>query len=102
MKLPHHLLAVACIGWPPSHALAADADQGRTLVIEARCEDCHSDRYGGGDGTQIYLRSDRRVNSLAQLAAQVSVCNAQLNTGWFPEDEAHVAAYLNRQYYKFR
>lgn len=101
MKL-QHLLVLACCSVPPVCAQAADPEQGKHLVVEAHCEDCHSDRYGGGDGTQIYLRSDRRVNSLAQLSTQVSVCNSQLNTGWFPEDEAHVVAYLNRQYYHFK
>lgn len=80
---------------------AADPAKGGELVVDAQCENCHADKLGG-DGSQIYLRKDRRVNSLAQLATQVSVCNSQLNTGWFPDDEAHVAAYLNQRYYKFR
>jgi len=25
-----------------------------------------------------------------------------VNAGWFPEGEEHAAAYLNRQYYKFK
>ncbi|WP_374340349.1 hypothetical protein [Methyloversatilis sp.] len=94
------LLALASCTVPL--AQAADPARGGELVIEAQCENCHSDRYGGGDGTQIYLRSDRKVNTPAQLATQVSVCNSQLDTGWFPEDEAHVVAYLNKRYYKFR
>jgi hypothetical protein len=36
------------------------------------------------------------------LLTQVAACNSQLNTGWFPEDEEHVAAFLNRDYYKFK
>ncbi len=101
MKLLKLLALVSCTVLP-ALAPAADPARGGELVIEAQCESCHDDRYGGGDGTQIYRRSDRRVNSLAQLATQVSVCNSQLNTGWFPEDEAHVVAYLNRQHYRFK
>ena len=37
-----------------------------------------------------------------QLAARISGCNANTGAGWFPEDEAHVAAFLNQQYYKFK
>ena len=29
-------------------------------------------------------------------------CSAQTNAGWFPEDEANVAAYLNQRFYKFK
>lgn len=99
---PNALLLAASCCVPAAAVQAADPAKGSELVVEAQCENCHDDRYGGGDGSQIYLRKDRRVNSLAQLATQVSVCNSQLNTGWFPEDEAHVAAYLNQRYYKFR
>lgn len=98
---PNALLIAGCCGLAVPAAWAADPAQGETLVAEAQCESCHADKLGG-DGTQIYLRNDRRVNSLAQLATQVSVCNSQLSTGWFPDDEAHVAAYLNQRYYKFR
>ena len=98
---PNALLRAASGCVPAAAVQAADPAKGGELVVEAQCESCHMDKLGG-DGSQIYLRKDRRVNSLAQLATQVSVCNSQLNTGWFPEDEAHVAAYLNQRYYKFR
>ncbi|MDP2869688.1 hypothetical protein [Methyloversatilis sp.] len=98
---PNALLIAASCCLLATAVHAADPAKGGELVVEARCESCHADKLGG-DGSQIYLRKDRRVNTLAQLATQVSVCNSQLNTGWFPEDEAHVAAYLNQRYYKFR
>ena len=28
--------------------------------------------------------------------------NAQLGTGYFRDEEAHIAAYLNKQYYHFQ
>jgi hypothetical protein len=34
--------------------------------------------------------------------AQVQLCNAELNTGLFPDEEEHVAAYLNARYYGFK
>ena len=77
-----------------------DPKVGKTLHDKS-CTSCHVKMYGG-DGSKIYTRSDRKTQSAAQLAARVSGCNANTGAGWFPEDEAHVAAYLNQQYYKFK
>ena len=41
-----------------------------------------------------------RPRSQARIA-QVQFCNVDLKTGYFPEEEEHVAAYLNLTYYKF-
>jgi hypothetical protein len=30
------------------------------------------------------------------------MCVTQLNVQWFPEDEEHVAAWLNSRFYKFK
>ena len=38
----------------------------------------------------------------AQLLAQVQGCNANLGKGYFPEEEEHIAAYLNLEFYKFK
>ena len=37
----------------------------------------------------------------AQLLSQVSYCNTQLKTQYFPDEEEHIAAYLNERYYHF-
>jgi hypothetical protein len=50
----------------------------------------------------MYTRPERKVKNPSQLLTQVRACNTMLNTGWFPEDEENVAAYLNREYYKFK
>ena len=65
------------------------------------CVSCHTSMFGG-DGSKMYTRADRKVRTPDQLAARISACNANTGAGWFPEDEAHVAAYLNQQYYKFK
>jgi hypothetical protein len=67
---------------------------------EKSCVDCHARRFDG-DADRIYFRSERRVRSPAQLMAQVSYCNAELGAGYFPDEEEHIAAYLNRRYYRF-
>jgi hypothetical protein len=38
---------------------------------------------------------------MEKLKAQVALCNTQLNLKLFPDDEEHIAAYLNATYYKF-
>jgi mono/diheme cytochrome c family protein len=68
---------------------------------EKDCVSCHVRRVGG-DGTTMYTRAERKVTTPARLRAQVALCNSELGTGYFPEEEEHVAAYLNLQYYKFK
>jgi cytochrome c len=77
-----------------------DPKAGKTLHDKA-CISCHANMFGG-DGSKIYTRVDHKVKNAQQLAARISGCNANTGAGWFPEDEAHVAAYLNQQYYKFK
>jgi len=89
--------AAASAQTPPP---AASAAAGKTLH-DKDCVACHARQFGG-DPAKIYLRPDHRVKTPAQLRAQVAFCNSQLGTSWFPEEEEHVAAYLNLQYYKFK
>jgi len=81
-------------------AVAADPAEGKKLVAEKNCETCHHNRTMG-DAQAVYTRKDRKVTSLEKLKAQVAVCNSELNLGLFPDDEEHIVAYLNQQYYKF-
>lgn len=78
-----------------------DPATGEKMVKEHACASCHQ-RLVGGDGSALYTRSDRKVTSKEKLAAQVSFCSTQLKTGWFPEDEEHVVAWLNHRYYHFK
>jgi hypothetical protein len=84
----------------PVVACAADGEpaRGRTLV-EKDCNGCHVRQFGSVE--RIYLREDRRVRTPAQLQAQVTYCNTQLGTNYFPDEEAHIAAWLDQQYYRF-
>jgi mono/diheme cytochrome c family protein len=77
-----------------------DPKTGKALH-DKTCINCHAGMFGG-DGSKIYTRSDRKSKTAQQLAARIAACNANTGAGWFPEDEAHVAAYLNQQYYKFK
>lgn len=77
-----------------------DPQAGKKLH-DAKCIACHK-RLVGGDGSDIYTRIDRKIQTPKALLQRVAACNAQVNAGWFPEDEEHAAAYLNQQYYKFK
>lgn len=84
----------------PLTAIATpNAKEGRKLVQTHKCETCHQEKVYGPVGT-IYLRQDRKVTSWAKLKSQVAACNTMLNTGMFPEEEEHIAAFLNETYYK--
>ncbi len=77
-----------------------DPKIGKTLHDKS-CTSCHISMFGG-DGSKMYTRADRKTKTASQLSARISGCNANSGAGWFPEDEAHVAAYLNQQYYQFK
>lgn len=84
----------------PHVGTAADIAEGKKLVAEKKCENCHHNQTLG-DAKAVYLRKDRRVTSMAKLRAQVAVCNSELNLGLFPDDEEHIVAYLDDAYYRF-
>lgn len=79
---------------------AVDIDKGKRLH-DKQCVSCHIKRYGG-DGSKIYTRPDRIIRSRAALSQRVAACNAMTDAGLFPEDEENIAAYLAKQYYKFK
>lgn len=77
-----------------------DPKIGQTLAAK-NCVSCHVSMFGG-DGSAIYTRPDRKMKSAQQLLSQVRACNTNVGTNWFPEEELHVAAYLNKTFYKFK
>jgi hypothetical protein len=93
------LLALTLLSFS-ANAQASDPAEGKKLVDEKKCEICHNN-LTMGDAKAVYLRKDRKVTTMAKLKAQVAACNTQLNLGLFPDDEDHIAAYLNQSYYKF-
>jgi hypothetical protein len=92
---------MAAPAYAQSAAPFADGDPKLGAAMTAKdCNACHVRRFG--DASSAYTRSDRRVTTPAQLRAQIAYCNSQLGTGYFPDEEAHIAAYLNLEYYKFK
>ncbi|HMJ48978.1 MAG TPA: hypothetical protein VK440_00185 [Burkholderiales bacterium] len=77
-----------------------DPKVGKNLE-EKSCRACHVSLFGG-DGSKVYTRSNRIIKTPQQLLARIETCNANTNAGLFPEDETNIAAFLNREYYKFK
>ena len=65
------------------------------------CVGCHVRMYGG-DGSKMYTRDGRMLSNKLELLQRVAACSAQMNAGWFPEEEGTVAAWLNKHYYQFK
>lgn len=98
-KIRISMLALA-LGTATLPVQAVDIERGKELHDE-NCTRCHASMMVGGDGTEIYTRSDRRIDSLEGLNKQVRRCKDSLGMSW-PEDQiADVVAYLNRNFYKF-
>lgn len=94
------LLFLALIATPALAADKADPKIGKTLHDKS-CVGCHVSKFGG-DGSKMYTRPDHKVQTLDQLTARVRACNNNVGAHWFPEEEAHVAAYLNATFYQIK
>ena len=80
-------------------ASAADLKRGKQLHDE-NCINCHVSLVGG-DGSGIYTRPDRRIDSKPALVNQVNRCQDSMSMPW-PEDQINdVVHYLNSRFYKF-
>lgn len=98
------ITAAFCAALP---AVAADPDNGKELYNEvelervirgvahsdANCETCHETSY--------FTRADRAATTYAKLQAWIEGCNTNLDVGWFPDEVEDVAAFMNREFYKF-
>ncbi len=97
------LISICCLFCINSYANElfknADLAVGKALV-EKNCVSCHASSYGG-DGSEIYKRPFRKVESSQGLINQVRACNTNLNQKWFDDEELDASAYLNKMYYKF-
>jgi len=93
-------LAAPAAAQQPKAFANGDPKAGRELH-DKDCIGCHAEKFGG-DADAIYVRKDRKSTTPEKLRAQIAACNSELAKGYFPEEEEHIAAYLNLQYYKFK
>ncbi|MBF0107832.1 MAG: cytochrome c [Magnetococcales bacterium] len=83
----------------PGHA--ADAENGKKLHDASCITPCHAQRVNG-TSNQLYTRENNK-KTLEALRAQVATCNQMvLSSKWFPEDEADVVEYLNKEFYHLK
>lgn len=80
--------------------LAGNIDSGRELHQE-NCISCHKAQMGG-DGSAIYTREDRRIESFEALNNQVRRCKTSLGVPWPEHQIDDVITYLNETFYKFK
>ena len=102
MKRILSISALLCSFFVSGHAFAAPNLQNGKAIDQAKCYACHAKKTGFANGDMIYTRSDRKVKDFARLKTMVAMCNTELRLDMFPEDEADVTAYLNKQFYKFK
>ena len=104
MKLPLLKLIftlLALFGLHLSAYAAPDLANGKH-IDQQKCYACHAKKSGFGNGDMIYTRTDSKVKNLKNLQSMVAMCNTELRLDLFPEDEADVSAFLNKQFYKFK
>ena len=78
----------------------ADVKNGKELH-DSNCTSCHIS-IQGGDGTGIYTRENKRIETYPALIKQVNRCRDSLGMQW-PENHINdVVEYLNTSFYKFK
>lgn len=78
----------------------ADVDNGKNLH-DSNCTSCHIS-IEGGDGTGIYTREHKRIESYPALVKQVKRCRDSLGVPWPEEHVNDVVEYLNSTFYKYK
>ncbi len=85
-----------------SNALAnpfptGNAQSGKTLFDQYKCNSCHAAMLGG-DGSAIFTRADRKVHTPDELLDQIKFCSGNVGAHLSAQEEQHLGAYLNRYY----
>lgn len=94
------ILALPLAGVAADDMLPGNAAHGRQLA-QAKCVSCHAGMFGG-DGSAVYTRKDRTVNSIEGLMGRVAACNQRVGAHFSHQDVDDVVKYLNQTYYKFK
>ena len=71
------------------------AKDGKILYVEADCMKCHGI-------SPKYDPKNKKATDFEKVNSWVRLCDSQLETGWFPEEQESVAQYLNESFYKYK
>lgn len=77
----------------------ADIANGKELH-DSNCTSCHIS-IQGGDGSGIYTRENKRIESYPALIKQVNRCRDSLGVAWPTNHVNDVVEYLNTSFYKY-
>ena len=94
MKSFMAILLCTAISFSNLFALSDDAQEGKSLYIEAKCNKCHY--LGMGFDPKV----DDELDNKFELNKWVKSCANYFNIAWFPEEEEQVIKYLDEVYYK--
>ena len=75
-------------------ALSEQATEGKELYSDTNCKQCHG-KIGSFDV------KNNKAKNINDLTAWVKRCDANLETGWFPEEQTSVVQYLDEAHYKY-
>jgi hypothetical protein len=78
----------------------ADINNGKELH-DSNCTSCHISMQGG-DGSGIYTREHKRIETYPALVKQVKRCRDSLGVPWPEEHINDVVEYLNSTFYKYK
>jgi len=56
----------------------------------------------GGDGSEIFTRTDHKVRNASQLIKQINFCAGNAGIQLSAQDEQNLGAYLNQRYYHLK
>ncbi len=74
---------------------------GQKLFAKYDCSSCHKARMGG-DGSAIFTRADRTVQSPDELLVQMERCSGAIGKSLSAQEKQDLAAHLNNTYYHFK
>ena len=78
-----------------------NAQAGKKLFGQYKCNSCHKDKMGG-DGSAIFTRPDHKVTSPQGIIERMTMCSGSLGKTLTPQEQQNLGAYLNQRYYKFK
>jgi mono/diheme cytochrome c family protein len=99
MKTTYLFTLLALVCGSVQALMLGDAEKGRA-AHDAKCLGCHTAQFGG-DGSDLYLRKDRRVQSVEGLIRRVELCNEQTAAGLDEDQLNDITKYLNDSFYRF-